>query len=339
MFLRVTKLLGASFAAFALLGAVAIAAGPQPPTPAPPPTSPTGKPVRLVATGLNTPTSFAFGAGQTFVSDGTTPGQGVTFRGGVFVVKHGVAMRLPGSPPFSFGLAWRNGTLYVSAVYKLLALSGWNGTTFTKQRVIYSAPKGFPGFNGLGFGADGRLYAGVDVGQKNDHGRASAPYQYDLLSFTAAGKGPRIVARGIRQPWQLAFPAGSSSPFVSDLGQDAPTKIANQAPDFVLRVRPGQSYGFPSCNRVQKSKCKQYAKPFKSFSPHTDIGGVGIAGGRLYLSEFGFVFRPKVVSMPLSGGKLQTVLQGFVAPVVGLGTHGGWVYVGELTGQVFRVKP
>ncbi|HET8979381.1 MAG TPA: hypothetical protein VFN87_14555 [Solirubrobacteraceae bacterium] len=43
--------------------------------------------------------------------------------------------------------------------------------------------------------------------------------------------------------------------------------------------------------------------------------------------------------MPLTGGALKRVLTGFVAPVVGLGAHGGRLYVGELTGQVFSVKP
>jgi hypothetical protein len=42
--------------------------------------------------------------------------------------------------------------------------------------------------------------------------------------------------------------------------------------------------------------------------------------------------------MPVSGGKPTTLLTGFVAPVVGLAVNGGYVYVGELTGQVFRVK-
>lgn len=43
--------------------------------------------------------------------------------------------------------------------------------------------------------------------------------------------------------------------------------------------------------------------------------------------------------MPLTGGKLTPVLTGFVAPTVGLGGNAGTLYVGELTGQVFSVKP
>jgi hypothetical protein len=47
----------------------------------------------------------------------------------------------------------------------------------------------------------------------------------------------------------------------------------------------------------------------------------------------------QVVSMPLNGGALRTVLSGFEAPIVALNTDGGSVYVGETNGLVFRVRP
>ena len=43
--------------------------------------------------------------------------------------------------------------------------------------------------------------------------------------------------------------------------------------------------------------------------------------------------------MSLKGGKYTPVATGFVAPTVGLGVHKGTLYVGELTGQVFSIKP
>ena len=46
----------------------------------------------------------------------------------------------------------------------------------------------------------------------------------------------------------------------------------------------------------------------------------------------------EVFSLGINGGKLKPLMTGFVAPTVGLGLHNGYVYVGELTGQVFRVK-
>ena len=315
-------------------------------TPAPKPAK--GAKLQQVATGLTTPTAFAFGAGNVFVSDGTFP-----VGGGVYVLKGGTAVRLPGSPTASFGVTWHKNTLYVSATtlsptgppaVQLLAWSGWNGITFTQQKVLYTAPPSIPAFNGLAFGADGRLYVGVDVGETNDHGPAKG-HLYQLLSFNAAGKNLKVVAKGIRQPWQLAFPAGSSSPFLTNLNQDKPSKVANKAPDMVLRIRKGQNYGFPKCNWIHPGKCTKYTTPFKFLSPHTDPGGLGIIGKRLYMSEFGFVRTAKVISMTLKGRSLKTVLTGFKGEsFIGLGTHAGWVYVGEPatgpgTGRIFRVKP
>ena len=201
-------LLGTS-AVFA--GTAAAAAGPPPP-----PTSTNGNPVTQVAAGLASPTSFAFGAGQVFEGDGGhRPGPP---NGGVFVLRGGAGTKIPGSPAFVAGLAWHDGSLYISgatptgpkaARWQLLRWSGWNGTTFTKRKVIYTAPKKFQGFNGLGFGANGRLYVGVDVGlsNNNDHGPASlSPYLYDILSLNPNSKDLKVFASGIRNRGRWSFP-------------------------------------------------------------------------------------------------------------------------------------
>lgn len=329
----------------ALAGTASAAGGP------PPPKAVSGHTVQLVASGLNTPTSFAFGGGAVFEGDGGSNQQGVPV-GGVFLLKNGTGTKLAGSPAFVAGLAWHDKTLYVSggvltgktsATWKLLAWSGWNGKKFTKSKTIYTAPKKFQGFNGLAFGPNGRLYVGVDVGllDDNDHGPSTlSPYLYDILSINPNGTGLKVFARGIRQPWQFAFAPGSSTPFVSDLGQDSGVK---NPPDFLLKVRSGDNYGFPQCSHTKASKCARFTKPFKEFAPHTDIMGLAIIGKTLYLTSFSGPGAKgpggEVYSMPLKGGALKPVLTGFVAPTVGLGQHNGWLYVGELTGQVFRVKP
>src|SRR5947209_4071455 len=232
-------------AATGALATAAQAAGP------PLPKAANGKPVTLVAGGVTTPTSFAFGGGAIFEGDGGSPPDS---PGGVYLIKNGTATRLSGSPTFVSGLAWRNGTLYVAAgnlgptgaTFQILAWSGWNGTTFTKQQAIYTGPKNFQGFNGLAFGPDGRLYIGVDVGllNNNDHGPAKTPFVYDIISMNIQGKALKVYARGIRQPWQLAFAPGDSRPFVTDFGRDCtgPNPCPDNAkppavPDFVLHVK------------------------------------------------------------------------------------------------------
>jgi glucose/arabinose dehydrogenase len=344
---RTSALIAASLVSTGLAASAATAAGGPPP----PPAGVGGAKIQQVAAGLHTPTSFAFGGGNVFEGDGGAQNANPP-NGGVFVLSGGTGKLISGSPAFVAGLAWRKGTLYVSgasitgphsATWQLLAWSGWNGTTFTKRKAIYTAPKTFAGFNGLAFGPDGRLYVGVDVGltNGNDHGPAKTPYVYDILSIKPNGHGLKVFATGIRQPWQLAFPSGSSSPLVSDLGQD---KGAKNPPDFVLRVHKGDNFGFPSCNWTTPSQCTGFTKPsFAQFAPHTDIMGLAIIGNRLYMTSFlgtgGKGPGGEVFWMPLKGGAAKPLVKGFVAPVVGLGAHGGSLYVGELTGQVFRVTP
>lgn len=325
--------------------AASAAAGP------PPPTATNGATVQLVAAGLKTPTSFAFGDGAVFEGDGGNAEKGPP-NGGVFVLKDGKATEIPGSPQFVAGLAWHDGSLYVSggsltsptsAKWQLFKWSGWNGSRFTSQRAIYTAPAKFDGFNGIAFGPNGRLYVGVDVGltDGNDHGSAkTSPYVYDILSLSPSGTSVKVYASGIRQPWQLVFPAGSAVPLVSDLGQD---KGSKNPPDFILKVHPGDDFGFPKCNGTAPSGCGGFATPYMRFGPHDDIMGLGVIGSQLYMTSFmgigGKGPGGEVLVKPVTGGAMTPVVTGFVAPVVGLGVHDGWIYVGELTGEVFRVKP
>jgi glucose/arabinose dehydrogenase len=331
--------------AFGAVAAEAGAAGPPPP-----PTAPGGQPVTLLASGLQTPTSFAVGAGKVFEGDGGSASSKVP-NGGVYLLSGGKGIKLPGSPNFVSGLAWRKGALYVAGgtitkkgpKWQVQRWSGFNGSSFAKRKAIWTGPKGFDGTNGIAFAPNGRLLLGVDLGltNGNDHGPARTPFVYSILSMKANGGGVKVFARGMRQPWQMAFPKGSNSPLVSDLGQDKPRGI--KAPDAVLRVRQGDDYGFPKCRFSNTKACKGFSKPFKLFPPHSDIMGMAIIGKRLYMTSFlgstGKGPGGEVLSMPLRGGTARPVVKGFVAPTVGLGSHGGSLYVGELTGQVFKVTP
>jgi hypothetical protein len=159
------------------------------------------------------------------------------------------------------------------------------------------------------------------------------------LTFRANGTDLRVFAKGMRQPWQLAFRPGSNAPFVTDLGQDSGAK--NQ-PDFVLHVHVGDNYGFPKCNHTMPKNCRGFTKLFRRFATHTDLMGIAVRAGTLYLTSClgrgGKGPGGEVFTLGLNSHVLKPLLKGFVAPTVGLGLHHGYVYVSELTGQVFRVK-
>jgi glucose/arabinose dehydrogenase len=353
MRVRVLTMSAAAAALAATSFALPVAhAGPIPTGPPPPPVAHNGHHLQLVASGLKTPTSFAIGGGHVFAGDGGNSEGSAPPNGGLYVLKGGAAVHVPSPYKFVAGVAWHNHALYVSGgvltahgpSWRLMKFKGWTGTKFTTRRLLYTAPKKFDGFNGLGFGANGRLYVGVDVGltDGNDHGpRGTSPHVYQILSFNSHGKNLQVFARGIRQPWQMAFPKGSSSPYVTDLGQDGPASVKNP-PDFILRVRAGDDFGFPKCNHTVPANCAGYAKPFRRFGPHTDLMGIGLRKSRLYLTSFlgRHAAGPggEVFSLSTHGGALKPLITGFVAPTVGLLVHGDHLYVGELTGQVFRLK-
>jgi glucose/arabinose dehydrogenase len=340
-------LVSASIAAASGSAAVASAA-------APPPKLFNGAKMSMFASGLRNPTSFAFGDGQVFAGD--AGGEQKVPNGGVYALNGGTATEIPKSPVFVAGMEFHNGVLYMSGAvlshtgpqFQILAWSGWNGKTFTTRKVLYTAPPKFQGFDGLAFGPDGRLYVGTDTGllNSNDHGPASlSPYLYEILSMDTSGKGLKVFATGIRQPWQIAFAPGSSSPFVSDLGQDGPKSVKNP-PDFVLKVSQGQDYGFPGCSHTTGSPCASFAKPFASFAPHSDIMGVAVSGGKLYLGSFvgmGGHGGGALYAMAISGGKPQPVVTGIPSATDALAAHNGFLYVGGSTqkgaGYVYRIKP
>jgi glucose/arabinose dehydrogenase len=327
------RTVAAGLAAALACSCPALAAGPPPL-----PKATGGQKVTVVARGVPTPTVFAFLGAETFVA-GFGDEQHPKVTGGVYLLQGGKAVKLAGSPPHVFGLAASGSTLYVSTGNQILAWSGWNGTRFAKSSVVATGPKRFSGFNGIVVMPGGKLYSGVSLsnGKKSDYAHGTTPFANDIVSVDLKNGGIQVVAKGLRQPWQLAVVPGHSGPLVSDLEQENLGK--GRPPDYVFEVKQGANYGFPTCP-AQPKTCSKYDKPFASFPAHASPMGLGALGGKVYVALFGGTGKgPEVVSLPASGGKATPVLVGFVAPVVALGVHDGAVYVGDLTGAVYSVKP
>jgi glucose/arabinose dehydrogenase len=323
--MQVPSVLGAALVGAALLPAAAQAQGP------PPPTAVTGANVQTVAPAgsVQSPVAFAFGAGKVFVASGGNEQNGS--GGGVYVAGAGKATLVPNSPKIVFGLVWHKGTLYVSGDQKLYAYTGWNGTRFAKRTLLFKGPKHFSGFGGLNF-HHGRVYAGVAISNfKYDSRKSPQPYAQSVVTLKPDGSDIRVVAHGLREPWQMTFVKGIHDPFVSVLAQDN-LKVV---PDYIIRAREGQNYGFPKCNWTKPKACKPFATPYLLLEPHASPMGIGSIGKTIYVALFG---KQEVDRFKVGGGKPKAFLKGFVAPVTGLGIKNGWVYSGDLTGAIYRVK-
>jgi hypothetical protein len=336
---RVMRTRGAAL--IALVSAVAIASAADAAKGPPLPKAVNGHAVTVVARGVPTPTTLAFGGGRIFVA-GFGDEQHPKVTGGVYMIKDGKPVKIPGSPPHVYGLAYSGGTLYVSGGARgggIYAWSNWYGTHFAKSRVVVAPRKGFTSFNGIAMGPDRKLYAGISVGDKktDDYRKGSTLYANDVVSVDPASGKISVVATGMRQPWQPIFAPGHSGPLIADLGQE---NLGRKRPiDRVVEARQGADFGFPACP-AKPATCSRYDKPLAVFPAHSSPMGLGEIGDTLYVALFGGTGKgPEVVSMPLSGGKSAPALVGFVAPVVALAAHGGKVYVGDLTGSIYSFTP
>jgi glucose/arabinose dehydrogenase len=322
-----------ALAVVALLATSASALAGQGPPPLP--KAANGATVERLATGLATPTAFAFADDGT-VFAGIGPAEEGHPPSGVFTVANGQATKVPGTPSAVFGLVWHNDRLFVSAGDRIISYRGWNGTRFAGRRIVRRANSQLVGFNGLAFGPDGRLYTGIGLNPKYDHTRNPARYANTVVSMRATGANLRIVARGLRQPFQLAFPEGATSPYVTDLGQDGTRRIPL---DQIVVATRGSNFGFPTCVRFTANQCGRFDKPLVNLPRHASPMGISAIGQTLYVALFQGLEpeTPVVVSLPVAGGTPTPFLTGFVAPVVGLNTNGGYIYVGDLTGSLYRV--
>jgi outer membrane protein assembly factor BamB len=297
-----------------------------------------GQKVAVLARHVPLPTAFAFGDGQVFVG-GYGDANNPTPPGGVYVVAGGKARVLAAAPAHVSGLAFANGTLYVSGDDELVALSHWNGRTFTKSRVITAGPAGFRGFSGIAVGRNGRVYAGVAnrLDGTDDYAAGTTPYANDVVSVDPSTGRIGVVSTGIRQPWQLLFAPGHAGPLATDLGQD--NLGAKRPPDFVVEATPGADFGFPSCP-AQPATCAAYAKPFLQLAPHASPMGLAYSNGKLYIALYtGLGKGPEVVSLPVRGGRIVPFLTRFPSPIIALGAHAGRLYVGAQDGTIYSVKP
>lgn len=328
--------------------------------------APKGVKVASIASGLGQPTNVAFDSrGRIWVTSG---GNAPAAADGVWLVPR------PNAKPVhvvsrlnsALGLAWHRGRLYVSHVvpnrlgadvYKgrVTAFSGFDGRRFERRKVVVGGlPTGLHRVDSIAPGPDGRLYLGV--GSQEDAARPTRRFSASVISFRPNGSGVRVEARGLRNPFGLAFVPGTSTLLVSDNGRD--DLGLNRPPEELnaFDVRgPVPFFGFPRCFGQGGAACRGTRPPAAELPVHSAVGGVAVAedfgrfGRSVFVAEFGSSFADKptggrVVRLPLNGSKVGSRPRPFLPGLgrqqpLGLGVApDGSLYVTRWTrGDLLRV--
>ena len=189
------------------------------------------------------------------------------------------------------GVAYRDGSLYVAAVNRVLRFRDVTGD-LAHPPAPETVSEAFPsdthhGWKFIAFGLDGKLY--VPVGAPCNVCEPPGPLHATITRMDAAGGAPEVIARGVRNSVGFDFQPGTGELWFTDngrdwLGDDAP-------PDELNRLgRPGEHFGFPYCHGDDLRDpefnggraCGQFMPPARSLGPHVAALGMRFYTGRMF---------------------------------------------------------
>ncbi len=144
------------------------------------------------------------------------------------------------------GILFVGDTLYVSD----------SGTVWRiRSRERIAIVSGIPTFehstDGMALSPEGKIYLGV--GATCNACREKDPRNGTIVRFNADGSDLEIFARGLRNPYDLAFHPLDGSLWATDNGRD---DLGTEVPDELDLVQQGKHYGWPDCyGRGRGSGC------------------------------------------------------------------------------------
>ena len=305
---------------------------------------PPGYRVETFARGLSQPTAMAYGPDNRIY---------VTQNGGAIVrVQRGTrrpavlvrGLRIP------LGLTWHGRTLFVSEQGRLERFTLRAGRLVDRRVVVKGLPFGEHQQDNVVY-RSGRLYWGS--GSTCDACREKDARSATVLSLKPDGSDLRVVARGLRNPYGLAFQPGTGRLFASVNGQDDLDKPGDPEPaDMAVWVRPGAFYGWPRCWPDARTlrlagSCSGVTRPAAYLEPHSSADGLAFWRGDLFVAEWGQYlsrrFGRRVVRIQLrpngTARRVSVFASGFAHPLALLVDQRGGLLVADWArGVVYRIS-
>ena len=238
------------------------------------------------------------------------------------------------------GVAFRNGSLYVMAIDKVLRYDGIErnpGVAAVDMTAAFKLPKEqHHNWKYIAFGPDGKLY--VPFGAPCNICVPGEEYA-QIRRYNADGSGMEVIARGVRNSVGFDWHPVTKEMWFTDhgrdwMGDDGPEDELNRMP------RNGLNFGFPHCHAngvvdrdlPKANACAGVTLPVATMGPHAAAMGVHFYTGSMFPAEYrnvAFVARKgswnrtqkygyDVVTVRAgadgSGAKVEPFMTGFMDP-------------------------
>jgi glucose/arabinose dehydrogenase len=301
---------------------------------------PAGFRVEVYARGLDRPTALAWGPGGALYA---------TQEGGA-VVRVRPRRTIARGFRTPLGLAWDGGRLFVSAQGTL-----WRLERGRRRPVVARLPFGRHQQDNVVVHR-GRLYFGS--GSTCDACAERSRLSAAVLSVRPDGRGLRVVARGLRNPFGLAVDPRTGRLFATVNERDA--LGSNEPAETVVEIRQGRRYGWPECwpsyaRKRLMGSCGGVTRPLAYLEPHSSADGLAVYRGdsfgerfqgNLFVAEWGQYDRRrrgrKVSRVVLRGGRpaaVSTFASGFEHPIaVAVDPLGALLVADHGDGLIYRIQ-
>jgi glucose/arabinose dehydrogenase len=192
------------------------------------------------------------------------------------------------------GVAFKDGSLYVFAIDKVLKFDGIAGNPGAQPQDLtakFDLPKEqHHNWKYIAFGPDGKLY--VPFGSPCNI--CEPPKEYgQIRRYNADGSGKEVIATGVRNSVGFDWHPKTREMYFTDHGRDW---MGDNGPQDELNrlAKPGANFGFPYCHAngiadadfPKKDGCKGVTRPVLLMGPHAAAMGVKFYTGKMFPAEY-----------------------------------------------------